>query len=103
MITVLQNLLQLVSLARADENVSRLAQLCRAADPVLAADDGFVTIRFFADAFYDRIDDRLRLLACRIIGGNDDKVRVCSGSPAHHRAFGLVPVSVGAEHDDEED
>src|SRR6185503_8423994 len=44
--------------------------------------------------------DRRRLLAARIVVGDDDTVGVIGGDAAHDRPLALVAVAAGAEYDD---
>ena len=49
----------------------------------------------------DRGDDRLRILAARVVGGDDDDVGVPRGRRAHQRALAAVAVAAGADDDDQ--
>src|SRR4051794_23976157 len=53
-----------------------------------------------ATAFDDLGDDRARVLAARVVGRDDDDVRVLAHDGAHERALGTVAVAAGAEDDD---
>ena len=47
------------------------------------------------------VDDRERILAARVVGGDDHAVGEARGDRAHQRALGRVAVAAGAEHDRE--
>ena len=45
----------------------------------------------------DLLDDGLRLLRARVVGGHDEHVRQLPGGPSHERALGAVAVAAAAE------
>ena len=49
----------------------------------------------------DLVDDRLRLLGARVVGGDDREVRQPRRDLAHHRPLAAVAVAARAEHDDQ--
>ena len=49
----------------------------------------------------DRAADRRRILAARIVIGNDDDVGLFRGDRAHQRTLAGIAIAAGAEHHDE--
>src|SRR3954469_7073892 len=88
----------LVALAGDDHDVARLGDRHRTLDRGPAVD---LDVDAGAAALEDRRDDRVRVLAARVVGGDDHDVGVVAGHRAHERALRTVAVGAGAEGDDD--
>src|SRR5205823_10624192 len=53
------------------------------------------------DPALNLLDDPRRVLAARVIRGDDDHIAQASGYGAHQRALGAIAVASGAEHGDD--
>src|SRR5262249_57246844 len=58
-------------------------------------------LRFAGDAREDLVDDRPRILAARVVRGDDRDVGELGRDPAHHRALLSVAVAAAAEDADQ--
>src|SRR3954454_16288317 len=87
-----------VALARDHEHVAGLGHVDRLLDRRAAVDLDLDAARA---ALEDRVDDRVRVLAAGVVGGDERDVRTLARDRAHERALGAVAVAAGAEDDDE--
>ena len=99
---VLDQLHPLVALARDQQAAAGGGELDSATDrgapvghhfPLRAGDLG--------DSLFDRAQDRERVFAARIVGGEDRVVGELAGGAAHERALAAIAVAAAAEHDDQ--
>src|SRR4051794_37448517 len=86
----------LVPLARDDDDVPRPGQLERPSDrpPPIELD-----LYFTVSSYENLVDDRLRLLAPRVVRGDDRHIGQRRGDMAHLRALAAVAVAAAAEDD----
>src|SRR3954449_11614026 len=97
LVTVDELLALLVALPGDHHDVARLGRPDRLLDRGAPVD---LDLDARAAALEDLGDDRARVLAARVVGRDDDDVRVLAHDGAHERALGTVAVAAGAEDDD---
>ena len=96
---------RLVALAGEQDDVARAGRLERGLDRLAAVGDELevlaATLAGRLGTARDGVEDRLAVLAARVLVGDDDQAGALAGDAAHQRALGRVPLAGRAEDDDE--